>query len=182
MITDSYTDATIDLAHRQQPKISENAFIPCEADLTPESIVIVIRPDWIPVNIKEGESVILGRAHPSNADRPLVDLARYGGTAYGLSRNHAALHRINGLWWIEDLGSSNGTWVNGERLAPFSRRLLKGNVVRLSLANMDISLMLPNRIGTAPLATPELAPVAAGKPVALLSAVVASHNVNGFAA
>jgi hypothetical protein len=33
-----------------------------------------------------------------------------------ISREHAALVRKSDGWWIEDLGSSNGTWYRGERI------------------------------------------------------------------
>jgi hypothetical protein len=34
-----------------------------------------------------------------------------------ISREHAAIVREADGWWIEDLGSSNGTWFRGERIA-----------------------------------------------------------------
>jgi hypothetical protein len=34
-----------------------------------------------------------------------------------ISREHAAFSRAEGGWWIEDLGSSNGTWLRGERVS-----------------------------------------------------------------
>ena len=34
-----------------------------------------------------------------------------------VSREHAALVREADGWWIEDLGSSNGTWFKGERIS-----------------------------------------------------------------
>ena len=34
-----------------------------------------------------------------------------------VSRRHARLAWHGGQFWIEDLGSSNGTYVNGQRLA-----------------------------------------------------------------
>ncbi len=30
----------------------------------------------------------------------------------GVSREHASLLRREGAWWVQDLGSSNGTFVN----------------------------------------------------------------------
>jgi hypothetical protein len=34
-----------------------------------------------------------------------------------ISREHAAILREPDGWWIEDLGSSNGTWYRGERIS-----------------------------------------------------------------
>ena len=34
----------------------------------------------------------------------------------GLSRQHLALTRANGQWIVEDLGSKNGTLLNGKRI------------------------------------------------------------------
>jgi pSer/pThr/pTyr-binding forkhead associated (FHA) protein len=33
-----------------------------------------------------------------------------------VSRRHAELRREGGSWWLVDLGSTNGTWANGERV------------------------------------------------------------------
>jgi hypothetical protein len=35
-----------------------------------------------------------------------------------VSRRHAKVNFSDGTWRIEDLGSTNGTWVNGRRLEP----------------------------------------------------------------
>jgi pSer/pThr/pTyr-binding forkhead associated (FHA) protein len=51
--------------------------------------------------------VIVGR----NADCQLV-LAEDD----SVSRRHAALEKLGGVWQIHDLGSRNGTWINGAKL------------------------------------------------------------------
>ncbi|HKV83569.1 MAG TPA: protein kinase [Ktedonobacterales bacterium] len=47
-----------------------------------------------------------------------------------VSRNHARLFFFNGQWSIEDEGSSNGTWVNGARIAR-PTPVMHGDEVRL---------------------------------------------------
>jgi hypothetical protein len=42
-----------------------------------------------------------------------------------ISREHAALLREGDGWWVEDLGSSNGTWFRGERIS--RRRIADGD-------------------------------------------------------
>src|SRR5436190_3149739 len=46
------------------------------------------------------------------------------------SHLHAVLERFAAGWCVTDLGSSNGTWVNGERIWA-SRRLRHGDEIRI---------------------------------------------------
>jgi pSer/pThr/pTyr-binding forkhead associated (FHA) protein len=46
------------------------------------------------------------------------------------SHLHAILERFPAAWCVTDLGSSNGTWVNGERIWA-SRRLRDGDEIRV---------------------------------------------------
>jgi ABC-type multidrug transport system ATPase subunit/pSer/pThr/pTyr-binding forkhead associated (FHA) protein len=48
----------------------------------------------------------------------------------GVSRRHARLYLQDGQYFLEDLNSSNGTFLNGERLVQ-PRRLKSGDVIRL---------------------------------------------------
>jgi ABC-type multidrug transport system ATPase subunit/pSer/pThr/pTyr-binding forkhead associated (FHA) protein len=48
----------------------------------------------------------------------------------GVSRRHARLSRQNNQYFLEDLGSSNGTFLNGERLEK-PRRVKHGDQIRL---------------------------------------------------
>jgi pSer/pThr/pTyr-binding forkhead associated (FHA) protein len=46
------------------------------------------------------------------------------------SSHHALFQFAHGLWYVEDLNSTNGTWLNGRRIyAP--QRLKKGDKVRI---------------------------------------------------
>lgn len=47
-----------------------------------------------------------------------------------VSHLHAVLERFPAGWCVSDLGSSNGTWVNGERIWA-SRRLRHGDEIRI---------------------------------------------------
>jgi HD-GYP domain-containing protein (c-di-GMP phosphodiesterase class II) len=63
-----------------------------------------------------------------------------------ISRRHARLRRRGEAWSVEDLHSSNGTFVNGERLQPGSWRAL-GDGDELSLASTQLvfrSLVAPS--------------------------------------
>jgi len=55
-----------------------------------------------------------------------------------VSNQHALLHlREDGLWWLEDLGSTNGTYLHESRLtAP--RVIRSGDVIRIGRASFRI--------------------------------------------
>jgi hypothetical protein len=46
------------------------------------------------------------------------------------SSHHALLQSAHGLWYVEDLDSTNGTYLNGRRIYA-SQRLKKGDKVRI---------------------------------------------------
>lgn len=66
----------------------------------------------------------IGRWDADNGIFPDVDLDAHDPEAK-VSRRHARIIRENGRYWVEDLGSTNGTFVNrGRRLIPGSRQPL----------------------------------------------------------
>ena len=46
------------------------------------------------------------------------------------SGQHARFSTAHGLWYVEDLGSRNGTWLNGRRIHA-SQRLKKGDKIKI---------------------------------------------------
>ncbi len=61
-----------------------------------------------------GAEIRLGRRAGSDVELPFASV----------SGAHARLLPRDGQWLLEDLGSANGTWVNGTRLAPGAPQLL----------------------------------------------------------
>lgn len=55
-----------------------------------------------------------------------------------VSRQHAAIERVNGVWYVVDLGSTNGVWVGGERVA--RRALVDGDVIEITTHQLRIRL------------------------------------------
>jgi pSer/pThr/pTyr-binding forkhead associated (FHA) protein len=73
--------------------------------------------------------LILGRGVAAGN---LIDLTDSGAIFLGVSRQHAAIRLFEQGCVIEDLGSVNGTWVNGNRLVPSKQYALRsGDQIRL---------------------------------------------------
>jgi pSer/pThr/pTyr-binding forkhead associated (FHA) protein len=53
------------------------------------------------------------------------------------SGHHAVFQFAHGLWWVEDLNSTNGTWLNNRRIYN-AQRLKKGDKVRIGRSVVTI--------------------------------------------
>jgi hypothetical protein len=72
--------------------------------------------------------LVVGRALKRSEDED-CDLRIRGDDR--ISRRHCELRYDRGSWWIRDLGSQNGTFVNGRRLDSTGRRLADMDQIRL---------------------------------------------------
>jgi hypothetical protein len=85
----------------------------------------------------------LGRVSEAQPIMPDIDLTPYQAYANGVSRLHAVLKREGKRVFVMDLGSSNGTYLNGKRLAPnVDQTLNHGDM--LSLGKLKIQILLKN--------------------------------------
>lgn len=78
----------------------------------------VVAATGSPLLIPQKDEVVIGRADPRGKVVPDIDLSVYGGGTAGVSRQHARLLRTGEGWMIEDLRSTNGTFVNDRRVPP----------------------------------------------------------------
>jgi pSer/pThr/pTyr-binding forkhead associated (FHA) protein len=82
------------------------------------SLVLLVRDSVEPIVLNPGERTTIGRMDLRRPERPDIDLTAYGGMEKGVSRIHAAVEPKGNLLTLIDLGSSNGTYLNGHRLPP----------------------------------------------------------------
>lgn len=85
------------------------------------------------VDIPPDADFILGRGDSTgDFPPPDFDLSAYGGLEMGVSRVHIALRRGDGVLAVVDMGSTNGTFLNGHRLAPHQPHLVRdGDEIRI---------------------------------------------------
>jgi pSer/pThr/pTyr-binding forkhead associated (FHA) protein len=77
--------------------------------------------------------VLIGRADPQVTPQPDVDLGPHGGSQAGVSRRHARLLYSPEGWLLDDLHSTNGTFLNNQRLVPEQpARVYTGDIIRCS--------------------------------------------------
>lgn len=80
------------------------------------------------LTIELGKTIVLGRAHTEpGSDQPDVDLTPYDAMEKGVSRTHLELARDVDTVIVTDLGSSNSSFLNGQRIIPFEPRILRDN-------------------------------------------------------
>jgi pSer/pThr/pTyr-binding forkhead associated (FHA) protein len=72
------------------------------------------------IALDAGEELLVGRKDNQRGIYPDVDLGLDGGYDAGVSRRHAIIAPHADGYALEDLASANGTFVNGNRLAPQS--------------------------------------------------------------
>lgn len=89
-----------------------------------------------PVLVEFTQKLLLGRTL-LHADGPGLNLDEYEGYLYGVSRRHAEIHHKGELLHVMDLGSTNGTFLNGFQLQPNQPRILRDGD-ELSLGQMTL--------------------------------------------
>jgi hypothetical protein len=103
---------------------------------------------WISLHVIESGQILpladrteftLGRSAEGQPIVPDVDLSPYNAYANGVSRLHAALKLVKNQIVIVDLGSSNGTYLNGTRLSPYVEvPVAHGDVVYLGKLRLQV--------------------------------------------
>jgi hypothetical protein len=87
------------------------------------------------------ELYVLGRPNPGQPEQPDVDLNTFDAYKFGVSRLHAKLHVRGSRVSIEDLGSINGTRINGERIQPAGEHMVVNGDL-LQLGKLRIQLII----------------------------------------
>jgi hypothetical protein len=91
--------------------------------------------------VTERTEFTMGRVSDNQPIMPDIDFSSFKAYENGVSRLHAVIRHNNGNIIIMDLGSSNGTYLNGTRLMPNVEQPLRhGDIVALGKLKMQIVL------------------------------------------
>jgi hypothetical protein len=93
----------------------------------------------VPIQTHIEDELVVGRVAPGSLEQPDIDLTPYGAIIQGVSRRHLMIIKEGNLLKVADLGSTNGTFLNGVRLQPRQPRLLRTGD-RLSLGQLVIKV------------------------------------------
>src|SRR5690349_15998534 len=82
--------------------------------------------------VRTANEFFIGRDVGEDVWKPLVDLSEMDGYSMGVSRRHAMVRPVERGYEIIDLFSTNGSWLDGQRLIPnISYMLTPGAQLRI---------------------------------------------------
>jgi len=110
-------------------------------DTQPIIIRVSILDSGRQVEFPLSDEITTGRLDATTATFPDIDLTTDGALEKGVSRRHAKITRKGNELFLEDLGSVNGTFLNGKRLTPYLPHVLSNqDEVRMSKILMRIKI------------------------------------------
>ena len=138
LITQAITDEQIENELKSKAPRPETPAVPANS--------------WLSLHLMDSGKIVplasrneftLGRLSEGQPIMPDIDLTPYQAYASGVSRLHAVVKRDANRVMVMDLGSSNGTYLNGRRLNPHTEESLNhGDIV--ALGKLKIQILLRN--------------------------------------
>jgi hypothetical protein len=105
-------------------------------------VILVVMGSRQRITLDLSDELLIGREDAARSIHPDIDLGQHGGYDAGVSRRHAILAYRDGVCTVEDLGSPNGTFVNGKRLEPHvAAELANGD--ELACGTLPLRVELP---------------------------------------
>lgn len=145
-----------DTKYLNDPRLSNSdTFLPVRAtgplnDALPWVIEFRVAGTAATIQAQVHEEMLIGRADATRGIYPAVDLGPHGGQTRGVSRQHAMIVVSNNKINIRDLGSLNGTRINGALLAPNEDyRLRHGDEIEVGQIKLQVRFAVTPTIGKA---------------------------------
>lgn len=94
------------------------------------------------VRLEVSGQIMVGRADIVDGHLPALDLGQYGGQDAGVSRRHAVFFVADNALFVRDLGSTNGTKINGLRLpADEACKVAEGDELEFGQLRVKVQLV-----------------------------------------
>ena len=119
------------------PKVNHDMYVPFDGTDAWGSLHLLDTGQVLPLSSRN--EFTLGRISEGQPIMPDIDLSPYQAYAGGVSRLHAVVKKEGGRIILMDLGSANGTYINGKRLQPNVEQVLNhGDIVALGKLKIQI--------------------------------------------
>lgn len=105
------------------------------------NVQLLVPHRGVALTMPTADQAVIGRNDPVSKVFPDVDLTPYGGLENGVGRRHVRLYIQQGLMYAEDLQSTNGTFLNGNKLLPGRPRPVS-NGDELRVGNMVLRVQI----------------------------------------
>ena len=123
--------------NRESSKPRSDSYQPFDGSDAWGSLHLLDTGQVLPLSVRN--EFTMGRISEGQPIMPDIDLSPYQAYAAGVSRLHGVIKRDGNRVIFMDLGSANGTYINGKRLTPNVEQVLNhGDIVALGKLKMQI--------------------------------------------
>ncbi|NJK79192.1 MAG: FHA domain-containing protein [Chloroflexaceae bacterium] len=102
---------------------------------------LIIPHRGVSLTLPSASQAMVGRADPVSKVYPDIDLTPYGGLEQGVGRRHLRMYINQGQVYVDDLQSTNGSFLNGNKLLPGKPRTVQDGD-ELRLGNMVLRIQI----------------------------------------
>jgi len=104
------------------------------------SITFDIDGTEAPITFTNRREIIVGRTDPNSNQHPDIDVSGLPINFSSISRRHLRIIFSNGTWYAEDMGSRNGSWLNGKLLLAHQRYQVRNqDKFQIGTVNFSVS-------------------------------------------
>ncbi len=136
LITQNITTKQFEESSKDKPAASD-MYQPFDGSDAWGSLHLLDTGQVLPLSVRN--EFTMGRISEGQPIMPDIDLSPYQAYAAGVSRLHGVIKRDGNRVIFMDLGSANGTYINGKRLTPNVEQVLNhGDIVALGKLKMQI--------------------------------------------
>jgi pSer/pThr/pTyr-binding forkhead associated (FHA) protein len=120
------------------PQLDES---PEQILMKPLNIEVVVINTGRKVLLSTEQEILVGRLDAAHGIFPELDMTPDGGLEQGVSRRHARIYAREGTCFLEDLDSTNGTFLNDERVTPYLPYAFKNDDM-LTFGTMQVQVQI----------------------------------------